>query len=232
MWRISRDWKTFFELTDIAGLFIDQDNSSQRYVTLYFFDSNGILFMEKRVNLVRNQRQTLDLSDFVSKSNSQLGTFCVFHSDTPEVVSDLGSFIAERGYVSYLYKGAPLRSYVHGNLDAISINPDRGMQLLGSTSFRSREYRLQHMLLGPAFYEMAIVNCTARQQRVACKLLSMHSGGPADVQVAKISPRGAHVFPLKVGPGQSGRVVIKSRLVMARPVVYRIQKQSMDVFHG
>ena len=232
VWRNAADWKTFFELTDISGLFIDREELSRRYVTLFFFDNRGTLFLEKRLGLVPNQRQTLDLSVFIAKSKSSFGTFCVFHSHTPQVVSDLGSFITERGYVSYRYQGAPLRSYVHGNLDAISLRPDKSIQLLGSSSFRDREYRLQHELLGPALYEVGIVNPTSRNQRLSCQVLSARSGEVFGTQEVQLRPRGSHVFPIQVGQSQTARIVINSHLVMARPLVFRIQNQKTDVFHG
>lgn len=232
VWRNAADWKTFFELTDISGLFIDREEMSGRYVTLFFFDNKGTLFLEKRLDLLPNQRQTLDLSVFLSKSESPFGTFCVFHSYTPKVVSDLGSFIAERGYVSYRYKDAPLRAYVHGNLDAISLRLDKSVQLLGSSSLRAREYRLQHELLGPALYEVGIVNSTSRNQRLSCQVFSARSGEILGTQEIQLRPKGCHVFQIQVDQSQPSRIVINSHLVMARPLVFRIHNQKMDVFHG
>jgi hypothetical protein len=232
VWRNSEDWKTSFELIDIPGLFIDRENTSERYVTLFFFDSNGTPFLEKRLELIRNQRQTIDLSELLSKSENPVGTFCAFHSYTPEVVAGLGSFIAERGYVSYCYKGAPLRAYVHGNLDAISLQPDKIMQLLGTTSFRAREYRLQHELLGPALYEMAVVNPSPRDQRFSCQVFSTLNGEILDAQEVQLRSRGSHVFPIQVKQSQTARIVLNSRLVMARPLVFRIHQQRINVFHG
>lgn len=232
VWRNAADWKTFFELTDIPGLFIDREEMSRRYVTLFFFDNKGALFLEKRLELVPNQRQTLDLSVFLTESECHFGTFCVFHSHIPRVVSELDSFIAERGYVSYRHKGAPLRAYVHGNLDAISLRPDKSTQLLGASSFRAREYRLQHELLGPALYEMGVVNPSSRDQIFSCQVLSVRSGEVLSAQEIQLSPRASHIFPIQVAQSQPSRVVINSHLVMARPLVFRIHNQKMDVFHG
>lgn len=232
IWRNSEDWKTFFELIDIPGLFVDHKNTSELYVTLFFFDSDGSLFLEERLELVHNQRQTIDLSGFISKSESPVGTFCVFHSYTPEVVIGLGSFITERGYVSYCYKRAPLRAYVHGNLDAIALQPDKSMQLLGTTSFRTREYRLQHELLGSALYEIAVVNPSSRDQRFSCQVFSILNSEILDAQDVQLRPRGSYVFPIQVKQSQIARIIINSHLVMARPLVFRINNHKMDVFHG
>ncbi len=75
------------------------------------------------------------MTQLTSLAKSDYGTFSIFHSHTPKEVTELGSFLTERGYVSYCYKGAPLRSYVHGNLDAIAQYLDGKMQLLGARSF-------------------------------------------------------------------------------------------------
>ncbi len=232
VWRSSEDWVTFFELTDISGLFVDRGDATDRFATLFFFDDKGTLFLEKRCKLAPSQRKTLDLSTLMNGAHSGCGTFCVFHSHTPKAVSDLGSFIAERGYVSYRYGTAPLRSYVHGNLDAVSLRPDGNFQLLGSSSFLSREYRLQHELVGPGSYEIAIVNPGGRHQSITCQLLATSSGQVLESQEVQLPPRGCHVFRFQVDGSRPCRMAISSHLVMARPLVFRICNQKMDVFHG
>lgn len=232
VWRNSVEWKTFFELTDIPGLFGDHAGTSDRYVTLFFFDHCGNLILEKRLDSGIHRRQPLELSQFVAGSKDSFGTFCVFHSNIPQVVTDLGSYVAERGYVSYRYAGAPLRAYVHGNLDAIALLPNQGLQLLGGHSFLERQYRLQHDLRGPALYEIGIVNPSTRDQRIDCHVLSLGSGQILESQEIQLSPKGCHVFSVDVEESQPVRVVINSHLVMARPLVFRIQGKKMDVFHG
>lgn len=232
VWRNSSDWSTFFELTDINGLFGDTTPHSGRYVTLFFFDKNGKRLFDRRVNLSGKQRQTIDISALLSEVFDSFGTFSVFHSVTPQVVSEQGSFIAERGYVSYRYKGAPLRTYVHGNLDAIALGPDKTLEMLGSSGILSREYRLQHELSGPARYEIGMVNSSAFGLRLACKVFSSRNGETLDIQKARLSPRELHVFTIEVAQSQTARIVINSRLVMARPLVFHIHNQKLDVFHG
>ncbi len=232
VWRNSDVWQTFFELTDISGLFLDHEKMPGRYATFFFFDNEGAVLFERRLDLICNQRQTIDLSVFLSNSKCTFGTFCVFHSYTPKVVSDLGSFITERGYVSYRYNGTPLRSYVHGNLDAISLWPDKSMKMLGVNSFLPRKFRLQHELLGSALYEIGVVNPSSKVQHLSCQILSSQSGEIWDIQKAVMLPRGTHVFQVKLEQSAVARVIINSHLVMARPLVFRINNQKIDVFHG
>jgi hypothetical protein len=229
LWRNSDDWETFFELTDLLALFAGPDGAG-RSVTFSFFDADGRLFLEKTIDVMPNRRNTMALSHLIGKEHGSAGTFAVFHTHSPQVIRDLGSFIAERGYVSYRYRAFPLRAYVHGNLDAIARLPDQGLQLLGGQSVRLREYNLQHALVAHGCYELAIVNPTPIKQIIDCQIL-FEDGKLLSFQTVGLAPRGSHLF--KVTPEQAQqRVVMSSRLIMARPLVFRIHNQTMDVFHG
>jgi hypothetical protein len=230
VWRSSLEWHTFFELIDIPSLF--EDGRSTGQVTLVFFDGSGNCIQEQKVNLQANCRQTLDISAMVGRGHGESGTFAVFHSTTPSVVTKLGSFLAERGYVSYRYRGAPLRAYVHGNLDAISRGADGELQLLGGHSFLRREYSLQHELQPGVVYELGMVNPTSTSQRCICKLVLVRSGKLLHVQAVNLPPGGVHLVPVQADTSEPVRLVIQSHLVMARPLVFRIQNLKLDVFHG
>ncbi len=229
LWRNSAEWETFFELTDLPALFAGPD-SAGRYVTLVFFDAAGQPFIKKTVEISPGRRITLALSAIIGSDHGPVGTFSVFHTHTPESLQALGSHLAERGYVSYRYRCAPLRAYVHGNLDAIALLPDQSLQLLGGQSVRCREFHLQHALGMQGYYELGIVNPTPNKQRVVCRTLYVN-GKLIDLQSVDLAPRGSHLFRATTQHTQQ-RIVISSRLVMARPLVYRIQNQTMDVFHG
>jgi hypothetical protein len=47
IWRNSDIWQTFFELTDISGLFVDHEEMSERYVTFFFFDNEQLLNLSR-----------------------------------------------------------------------------------------------------------------------------------------------------------------------------------------
>lgn len=230
VWRSSPEWQTFFELIDIPSLF--EDDTLPRHVTMLFFDSSGRRILERKVDLQANCRQTLDISSIVGQAHGEAGTFAVFHSTTPTGVASLGSYLAERGYVSYCYRDAPLRAYVHGNLDAVAQGGDGGLQLLGGASFLRRQYSLQHEMQPGVVYELGLVNPTKSAQRCTCKLIAVHGGKIVGVQVVNVPPGGIQLLAVPVDESGSMRVVIESRLVMARPLVFRIQNLKLDVFHG
>jgi hypothetical protein len=229
IWRNSEEWETFFELTDLPALFAGPE-AAYCNVTLVFFDATGQPFLEKTIAIKPGRRYTLALSEIIGSAHVPAGTFSVFHVNTPQSLLSLGSHLAERGYVSYRFCGAPLRAYVHGNLDAIARLPDQSLQLLGGHSVRRREYRLQHALVIQANYELGMVNPTPKRQKIVCRTLSA-GGKLLDSQAVDLAPRGSHLF--KVAPRHSQlRIVMISRLIMARPLVFRIRNQAMDVFHG
>ena len=231
VWRCSSDWNTFFELTDIAGMFDDELEVRDQFVIICLFDRKGTLFHEEKHQIQRHKKITLDISTFLSKTKSSVGTFCIFHSHTPYELVKLGSFLAERGYLSYTYKNSPIRSFVHGNLDAIARLPGGEKQLLGTRSFLSRKYNLQHQLLGPANYDIAIVNPTFSALNLTCSILSSDNN-IIDVQSVQILPCGVGFIPIYVDESQAYRLIITSHLVMARPLVFCIHNKNMLVFHG
>jgi hypothetical protein len=154
------------------------------------------------------------------------GTFCVFHKQIPESVTELQSFIADRGYVSYQYKNGPLRSYIHGNLDAI----DNTMASLGGDSFFNRRYNLQYLMEPNKNYEIALVNSTSSNKKVKLEVLSFD--GKVQLQEnAVLNPKQVFVMPVKNLPFH-GRLIIASRIIMARPVIFSIYNDKIDVFHG
>lgn len=229
VWRINEDWETFFELTDLPALFLGRDTSAV-HVTLVFFDKAGQPFLEKTAQITPGRRNTLALSQLIGSGFGSYGTFSVFHTHSPQCLQGLGSHISERGYVSYCYRDAPLRAYVHGNMDAVARLPDKSLQLLGGVSIRLREYNLQYSMGTNGYYELFLVNSTPTMRRINCLALSS-SCKLLLSEAVELSPRGSHLF--RAAPQREQlRIVIRSRLIMARPLVFHIQNSTMDVFHG
>ena len=232
VWRNTEEWKTYFELIDIPSFFENVQPNTNSAVTICFFDSEGAEFRRVEVEPLKLQRLTLNLADYLSAQDGEFGTFSVFHSHTPGSVSRLGSFLAERGYLSYLYKDAPLRSYVHGNMDAITLNRGGNLEMLGGSSFLERSYNMQLEIVCGSRYELVIANATSNRQFIICEVMS---AGGVDVTTKfekELKPRGSHTFVVSSEDGESRRVRICSHMVMARPLVFKIGKQKMDVFHG
>jgi hypothetical protein len=248
VWRKGQGWRTFFELTDIASLFGQSFEPTVARVLV--FDQSGGFIGESTFAPPRYSRLQVDISKLATPCLDNVGTFCVLHSGTPGIITNLGSNLAERGYVSYCYGEPSLKSYVHGNLDAVSLTATGAIELLAGTSFLKREYRLQCDLTKGKSYDLVIVNASTKMQSVQCELVST----VAKVKTTKDATRLTHLTPgsryhrfqlmlkpgacdlFQVNPSESScdsvRVVIKSHLVMLRPIVFQIDGGQIDAFHG
>jgi hypothetical protein len=230
VWRVGKDWNTYFELLDICTLF----GTSNNKVNIVFFDTSGNKFLSGVIALNGLKRQILDIADFLHSSGKSIptdcGTFCVFHQQTPEVVQQLNAFIAERGYISYQYKDAPLRSFVHGNLDAIS-EQDNQLTVLAGSSFLKRKYNLQYVFTTDCNYEMALVNASNKTQNVVFEIISTKSQQVLETQYGCINEKSVLIFPISQ-PLEEVRIVIISKMIMARPMIFRFENDRMDVLHG
>lgn len=251
VWRKGQGWRTFFELTDIASLF--GQASEPTVVRVLIFDQSGGMTKETIFTAPRHSRLRVDISELAASCSDEVGTFCVLHSRTPDLIANLGSNLAERGYASYCFGNSSLKSYVHGNLDAVSFRPTGAIELLAGTSFLKREYRLQHELRKDKSYDLVVVNASAKTQSVQCELFNAFNTETSPKKDgytssfiylkpearcrrlhATLKPGSCHIF--HVGPsepkGDSVRIVIKSHLVMLRPIVFEIEGSRIDAFHG
>ncbi|MCA3142464.1 MAG: hypothetical protein ACK5YQ_00600 [Betaproteobacteria bacterium] len=231
LWRKGPQWQTGFELTDMAGLYEAGRDTDRQRTCIRLFDSSGRQIRQYEFEPPLYRRQQVDISALAQDSDDIAGTFAVFHPHTPLAVQALGSHLAERGYVSYRYCDAPLRSYVHGNLDAVALGDNQQLALLAGYGPLRREYRLQHELRPGSRYDIAIVNGSTTRQIVQCAVLEASGRKVLDVMSATLPAGGCHLFPVTPGAA-SQRAVIRSHLVMARPLIFRIEDQGMDVLHG
>jgi hypothetical protein len=62
--------------------------------------------------------------------------------------------------------------------------------------------------------------------------ISVRSGKILDVQAITLPPGGVQLVLVLDDKSEPMRLVIQSHLVMARPLVFRIQNLKLDVFHG
>ena len=248
VWRKGHGWRTFFELTDIASLF--GQSSEPAVVRVFIFDQYGGFVGESTFTAPRYSRLQVDISELAAPCKDNVGTFCVLHSGTPRIITNLGSSLAERGYVSYSRGESALKSYMHGNLDAVSLSPTGAIELLAGTSFLKREYRLQHDLKKNKSYDLAVVNAGIKTQSIQCDLFGAVAGlrvggDPCRLTHLKpessyrrlhatLKPGACHIFHVtpSESTGDSVRIVLKSHLVMLRPIVFQIERDQIDAFHG
>jgi hypothetical protein len=230
IWRKTSEWKTFFELLDINTLiYADYEDLGNNSATFIFYDSEGLEIGRETV-VINPGRQTIDINSLIPGVYEGWGTFACFHNTIPQALLNSGSFIAERGYSGYEWRDLGARGYVHGNLDAIA-KSDQGIELLGTSWKNQLSYNLQHELTGPAIYELVLVNPTRIHQKVEF-IIKNPSKGTEMNELAQIGSRASVIKQVHVEAGEKLQLAISSKLYMARPVVFRLQGNSMDVFHG
>ena len=232
VWRCCKDWQTSFELLNLTNLFGETDDCQAE---VYFFNIQGEVFHSQTVELNKGDRQILNISEVLTDNFQvsvigEFGTFAIFHSRTPKIVTKLKSFIAERGYISYNYKKSALSSYVHGNLDAIE-KSNNTLSPLGGVSFLHREYCLQYQFLPNFEYDIVLTNPCLKVQNVTLKILSFTGNKVINILQESIKPKGSFVYHIK-NLSTHSRMIVHSKMIMARPVIFATKGNNMDVFHG
>lgn len=233
--RIQGGWETHFELLNIPALIDPEHQINNIYdVKFMFFDENGNLFYEWIKQEKGCFRQTISINEILKgKSNSGFGTFACFHENYLPRLQEQGGFLAERGYIGFSNHAiSKMKGYVHGNLDALALNSNGTILCLGkSFRYKNNEYRLQHLLEGPATYEMGFVNTSLSGEYLTLELLL-----PDNATVKKerrfIPSKGITWFSEKIIYDEPRRVIIHSKLNLPRPVILRVEEESFDVFHG
>lgn len=228
IWRRDSDWETDFELLDILSLIDPKGDPPERRVKLVVFDARGTIVADELIDVVPNVRLSLHLRDYVPASAGDFGTFACFHLGVDPGLIPVGTFLAERGYCGYGRRSEGPRSFVHGNLDAVAWSA-QGLELLGTRGLVSSRYQLQLVIEPGALFELAIVNPS--RQPIKVEILQNGRDGKESSSI-RLAPRGSCIKSLAGGRKFESLVSLKSKLPMARPVVFFTSGSYFDVFHG
>jgi hypothetical protein len=226
--RNDENWTTEFEFLNLPGL-IRGDISSKHKAKLVFFRLDGIELGRRDIEINALGRKTINLKEYLKDSLQESATFSVFH-ETSNTHADLcGSYMAERGYAGYKFRNLPVKGYVHGNLDAVSYSSG-AIQKLGNFGFPRKTYFVQHLLTGPADYDLVFTNPTSR--KITIKPIIEINGTIKPLSGHTIPSLGCHIFKVNIQEAEIGKIKFKSYLYLGRPVIFRIANNSFDVFHG
>jgi hypothetical protein len=226
--RNDEDWSTEFEFLNLPGL-IRGDLSSNHKAKIVFFNRYGIELGRRDIEINALGRRTFNLNMFLKDELQESATFSVFHERSSAETDLGGSYMAERGYAGYKFRNVPVKGYVHGNLDAVSYSSG-AIQKLGNFGFPRKTYFVQHLLTGPAKYEFLITNPTSK--KITIKPIIKINGTIKFLPKRVIASLGCHIFRINIQNTEIGQIQFKSYLYLGRPVVFRIAKNSFDVFHG
>jgi len=231
LWRRGEDWSTVFELINMPGI-ITGDIEAESPVELQAFDSAGKSIVIKKFNLQGAFRHQIEFDELFKDIDGQYGTFAIFHEAIPAQLQESGSFLAERGYTGYRFQQAPIFNYAHGNLDAVARELNGNTSRLESDSMLPRSYVLQYEFNPDGQNELALVNASSKGKKITFYVESMASGRVL-AEFAELIPAGGCVLKnLHQVAEESFRIRIRSRLVMARPLIFVGNEHYRDAFHG
>lgn len=233
IFRIEENWETYFELLNVQNVISPGTEAEvPDKATVFFFNNDGKLISYIEVDTANEMKRSININ-FLAKELKikQDGLFSVFHHNPPQLFDDYNSFLAERGYTAYVnpIKGK-IKSFVHGNLDSISLGKHNKTKLLGELSFKEKEYHLQHLLEANNMYELFIVNPSNKIQTFEV----IEQSGLKQKKHKLIIPSGGvrKFIKPKNNSNSNTRIIIKSKLSLARPVVFKYMETSFDIFHG
>tara|TARA_B100001939_G_scaffold272442_1_gene240212 strand:- start:1483 stop:2310 length:828 start_codon:yes stop_codon:yes gene_type:complete len=227
--RIENKWNTHFELLNILKILSPKiDNAKIKKACFVFFNRDGKKLGEHYINILDQTKMTIDLKQICNKLKIfNDGTFAVFHqTDFIDIIKN-NSFLTERGYVGYANEDyGPIKAYVHGNFDAIS-GSDK-LELLGVTSFLKKKYHIQYKFNDNFDYELKWVNTSNKLMKI-----EIYDSFFDKKHTVKIKPGGLKSYICnKEKTNNSRNIFVKSKLNLARPIIFKYMKDSFDVFHG
>lgn len=222
---IKNGWETCFELLNIPALIYGNSDEFTDNIKITYFDSQGRVLGESNKIVNDCGRHTFDIDlELRAKKIKDASTFAVFHTG----INHSQSILAERGYTGYKRDFDQIKGYVHGNLDSVSLENGQ-VKGVGKYGLVKRKYRVQHLFSGPAIYEVFLTNPTMKKMRVK---FIFSNGNKRIIQKNKINSLGICKFITELKELDTAGLEIESKLYLGRPVIFRINNLSFDVFHG
>jgi len=224
------NWTTYFELLNLDELALGNfESQKKKSVLIYFFDQFGKITGIRQVFQENFAKLQIRISDYLERELKSSTSFSIFHQCDSTVLNQRGSFLAERGYCGYAYKGTGMKGYVHGNLDAVAFENGQ-IAPIGNSGFWNRDYIVQHPLIGPAKYYFILTNPTNKTIKIVTFIWRQDNWTREKLII--LSPLGSHNFVIEVAASEKMLIKFRSRLYLCRPVIFRVNESSMDVFHG
>ncbi len=79
-------------------------------------------------------------------------------------------------------------------------------------------------------YEITLVNASSKNKKVEFKVIDFNDSIWMEKCIT-LKPKQVFILPIKDIPNPS-QLIIKNKIIMARPVVFCFDNDKMDVFHG
>jgi len=231
-YRIEDNWNTYFMLLNFPQMIDPKAFIEKPYkIEIMFFNKEGKKVSKYILESTNCLKTVLNIKKITKKLNINLdGTFAIFHLKTIPWLRESKSFMTERGYIGYENKLlGPIKSFVHGNFDALAKQNDKEY-LLSNSSSKLKTYNLQHVLLHNYSYEIFWVNTSPVNQTF--KIIEQ-TKEDIKTTILEILPGGIRIYKKPFNnKGLNSRLTVKSKLYLPRPILFKYMDTSFDVFHG
>ena len=235
IWKKNRDWETYFRLVNQERIVSGPNLSSKpRFAIFIYFSNDGTEIKRVTHAIPEKHSALISITEEIADYPGTFGTFCVIHSCCPKDLTDINCQLAERGYVGYSFRGSRLLSYAHGNLDAVAMRKDGTIEMLGGSSIMKREYRLQYSIDPTEENLLAFVNPFKKDVKLNISLLSNSNKITPEKEFKfRLPPRGSKELSLQFDCFDCEYSIrVRSRLCLARPVLFTHRGENFNVFHG
>lgn len=229
IWSNKHGFHTYFKLINIAYYATKEDSYIKDNCTIIFFRADGSEYKRLKMEIDGLRTIEIDIHKVIGSIN-EYGTFAVFHERNPQIFQDNNSFLAERGYVGYKTKIQKFRSYVHGNLDAVTIKSNGKVVPLASSLIKRRSFNIQYQFNIKNIYLLSLVNPTKRKQRFKINIIKKNTN-EVITKCVNINPLGTYIYSLpKVD--ENAIIKISARVPLPRPIIFKRNRATIDAFHA
>ena len=211
-WRTDNGYKTAFKYSDILGLFYKIEDS---YVELVFYSKDNNFIRKIIINQLNYSNELLIDKDFLN-GIEDYGVFYIFHRYDSYSGDDL--VISNRCYVGFSIEDS-LSSFVHGNCLVRYQTLDGkydGYDMVKS-SFINKLYRIQNSFVDFTKSELFFVNPTSKKINfsIGSNRYSLENNCSILVDIS----------------GEEDILII-SRCMFLRPIVFNYKDDFYDVYHA
>ena len=212
LWRTDNGFNTTFNYADILGLFYKIKDT---HVELLFYSKDNNFIKKIIINKLNYSNKLLIDKDFLD-GIEDYGVFYIFHRYDNYSGDDL--IISNRCYVGFSLKDR-LSSFVHGNLLVRyqSLDGKHNGSDMVKSSFIKKPYRIQNSFVDFTKSELFFVNPTSKKINfsIGVNRYSLENNCSILVDVS----------------GEKDIIII-SRCMFLRPIVFNYKDDFYDVYHA
>jgi hypothetical protein len=228
IWRVDEEWDTTFQLFNISSFLFPEKNLQEK-CDLVFFDSKGSQINHLVIELQSFEMRSLDISTLITARG--IGSFAVFHySDIINEIEGKGSHLTERGYIAYHRKNDELKSFCHGNLQALAKTKNGKYRSIVGES-KNCSYYPQLILSDCLEFDLVYTNPTHKAQHISITFYDKENQEVTSVKEL-IPPLGVKSFTIENNSQHIHTLKNLGNIVMWRPILFKYNTTHFDVLHG